>query len=617
MKEFKDDLNKEKEIIAKLKALEEKKKLLEEKEMASKTKKVLPNKKNNNIKKLDVKLLIIPIILILLTGTNILYQVIYNNNDFFNIIYSFIFFIIAILIVMIIKKYRHIYLYGLSFLVIILISLLFLKNNSFIKSGLPSFIGNHFKDSLKWCLDNKIKCDINYDYSEVYQENLVIYQSIKEGTKLNTFDKITLGVSNGPNPKKEITLINFTGKVIDEAIKKIKELKLSNVELDFIYSNDYSKDLIISQNISGNIIRNDYLKLVISLGNEGSLKETKMIKLDNLSFLEAMLFLKRNGLVMKVLYDFSDTISKNHIISQSIEENKTLKPGDEVTITVSKGRKISIVDFTKMNEQEIINFITENNLRLKFIKTYDIKIPRGNVIDANFKLGDFVSEGELITIKLSLGTLLLPHFNSLEEFKKWASDNNVKYIEEYEFNEQVNKDGIIRFNLKQGDFVNIDDNLIVYISSGKAKIIPNFIGLNKDIALKKCRDIGVKCTLKNAHSHKPINSVIGQNKRPGLEVSEGIYIQLIISEGPKPITPPKPTCDHSQGGIPNLNFPFGSSYNQTITLIKSYNPKHKFNFIKVSSCANGSHGQGDVCQESIPNKWISYCDLINIKVVGN
>ena len=68
--------------------------------------------------------------------------------------------------------------------------------------------------------------------------------------------KLMVVISNGPNYDKEVLLSNFVGLNVDEAIKFIEENFMNNVTFDFVASNDTERDIVINQNIKGQVKRN-------------------------------------------------------------------------------------------------------------------------------------------------------------------------------------------------------------------------------------------------------------------------------------------------------------------------------------------------------------------------
>ena len=667
MKTLDDDLKKEKEIKKKLKDLDDKKKMLQEKEFQEnleklqKTKAILNDailddkKKDKTIEMKTIQIpkeriqheenkvepvkrkfkveLIAPIIMIIASIGNLIYQGLFNQdiNLIYNLGYGLLFLLVSILFLCAVIKYNKAYNYAIALLVILLIGLPILKNFNLIKlptvASVPKLVGMDYADATKWCVDNKVTCTTTYDYSDFYPEYAVSYQSVEEGTRLSNVKKIDLVISNGPDLSKDVTIPDFTGLKIDDVANTIKDLYLSNVDLEFEYSDTISKDIVISQSTKGNMKRSDLLTIHVSYGPEGSLTDTTMIDLTGKTLFDATLFLKRNGLVPKIEYEYSDTIKKGCVTKQSSASGTTVSPNTEVAITISSGKKITLPDFTKMSVNDIITYTANNHLKVKFVEVYDVNTEKGKVIKADHNEGDAVGAGTLITITVSLGKLTFPAFNSVDEFRSWASTNNIKTTEEYQFNKDIEKGKIIKFNLNTGDIVNTNDTITIYISNGNGTTVPNFYGMTKAQAQTTCNNNGFNCSFVNANSYKTAGTVIYQNKTAGAEVPSGTYITLSISTGTVnsggsssgggSTTPTTPTCDRSN----KITFyvQASDSFDTSCNTTKNINKSFTINCVKVENCSSygsASTTPGDICNtSSVDGIALTPCDTVTLYIV--
>ena len=118
--------------------------------------------------------------------------------------------------------------------------------------------------------------------------------------------------------------------------------------------------------------------------------------------------LERLGLKILVKSEYSDTVEKDHVISQSPAAGMEVSDGDAISIVLSKGTKQSqvpsIIGFTLTEAKKVLE---QNNLKLGNIKyEYNDIYKEGIVLNQtpSSGLGD-VSEGDKVDVVV-LGPLL-------------------------------------------------------------------------------------------------------------------------------------------------------------------------------------------------------------------
>lgn len=489
---------------------------------------------------------------------------------------------------------------------------------------------------ITWANANKVKLDYEYDYSDAIKNNKVIRQNVKPNTLAKNIKRLNVVVSEGPNYDLIINLPDMLGWHIDEVVKVIKKNKLNHVSIDFEFSEE-KRDTAIGQSRSGEMKRNDELTMKFSLGREEDLQPVKMKNLIDMEEFDATLWLKRNGIKYEIKYEFSDTISKGHVISTDPKEGVTVNQKEKtVTIVISKGKKIKAPDFTKMSLEEINKWAEKNHITVQFNSEYHDKIKSGAVIRSSVNKGDSIEEGQVIYIVTSKGALKMISYNEndLNKIKTFASEHNISLNITEQFSDLPNGQ-IIDISVKPGDYLIEGQGIDITVSKGKAIAVPNFRGMTSTAAQTSCRNAGLNCKLNYAYSNETKNTVIYQDTNAGAEVISGATITLTISNGPKPAgsgggsnskpntsgggnsggsTPQPPTCDTSKGG--NINLQYGYTGAQTQTMIIRMNPYHKFSWNMVSACPNGDTTPGTICSSTVADGgWANYCNAIVITVV--
>lgn len=522
----------------------------------------------------------------------------------------------------------------ITFNLLINLNILKLPTNNIVKD----FTGVNINEAIKWAEANKIKYYQVYEHSDYIDEFSIISQSVTPNTVVKNVKEIEFVVSKGPNLDKEVIISNMVGWNIDDVIKVIDDNFLSNVIVDYEFDNEIERDIVISQSISGQIKRNEKIKIKVSLGKEEALKPIEAISLINNSEFKATLWLKRNGINYEIKYDFSNTIQKGYVMDQSISIGTTInQKEDKMILTISKGSKIKVPDLKNMKVDEIINWVSTNNLKISFEERFDATVKSGNVIEANYKKGDEIEEGTTIKIITSKGALKMKEFSTLSDFRTWASKYGVNINEVYEFNDSVEQGKIIKFSHEKDSVINYNDTITVYISDGKAITVPDFYGKTKSNIQSTCSNLGLNCTFYYSKSSKPKDTAISQNKKAGSEVIKGTYVDIGLSGGTsygsssssssssnsstsKPSggssKPATPTCDTSKKTTVYIYDELLSNVpSTTCSNIKNAYPNVKFSCSYVSG--TGMSAGLLVNSSSIDEHSFDHCNTVTLKISQN
>ena len=395
------------------------------------------------------------------------------------------------------------------------------------------FTGKSLTDVVKWAEKNKITLNQDYEYSDMVQSYNIISQDVEAGVKVKDINELTVSVSEGPNPDKEIIVPDMDGWTSERVINYILDNYLNNVDVSFEKS-DKAEDTVIEQNRSGSMKRSDELKLTFSLGEELDNSDVKMIDLTNKSEFEAVFYLKQHRIKYEIEKEFSNKIERGNVAKQSVKAGDTVKvDSDEnkVTITISRGKSIEVPDLKKMSMVEITEWVVENKLKLEFTNQYDDAVKENNVISSNYDKGEKIEQGSTVKVVISKGSLVMEDFKSFEDFKEWANKYNISYQEQHEFSEDIPQGEVISYSYKKGDTIKNGDSIIVTISDGKECKVPNIIGMSKSKAIQALEDAGLNYNFVTQNSSKAKNTVIKQSISAGSKVSSGTTITVTLSSG--------------------------------------------------------------------------------------
>ena len=367
-------------------------------------------------------------------------------------------------------------------------------SDCFINGGnkVLNFTGMSLSDVIEWSESNDIELIQDFEYSDMIDEYHIISQDILAGTDVDDVDKLTIAISEGPNPAKEVNVPSMVGWESEKVLEFILENHLSNVSVEWIESED-KEDTVTNQSKVGNLRRNDEIKIVFSAGEVISEENIKLIDFTGKSEFEVVFYLKQHHVKYEIVKDFSKDVKKGNVIKQSIKAGTSINPKDEkLVVTISKGPEIKVPNLVGMSMSDITDWVISNKLKLEFSDKYDDTIKENSVISANVKQGDVVSEGTVIKVVISRGKLIMPEFENYDEFREWADKYEISYDEQHEFSDSVAAGKVISYSYEKGETIKNNDTIIVKVSDGKESSVPNVVNATKANAKSKLENAGFR-----------------------------------------------------------------------------------------------------------------------------
>lgn len=438
----------------------------------------------------------------------------------------------------------------MTFNILYLFNIIKLPTQNYIKD----YTNQNLTQALTWVEENNIDHEETFEYSDTTKKYNIINQDIKPKTLTKNIKKINFSVSNGPDYNKELILPDMTDYKTDEVLKFIDKNFLKNVDIQFEENEEIENDKIIRQSSIGNIKRNDKIIFTASLGKKENLKPIKLKDLTNKKLLYAVTYLGKNAIPYELKFEYSDKVKRGLIIKTDKKINEEVKQTDKIILTVSKGKEIKVPDIKNKTLNEITKWIIENNLEIEYLDKYDSNIKKGKAIEANYKEGDTIEEETKVKVTFSKGPLKMPKFDKIESFKQWADKYKIKYEIKEEFSNDIPKDNIIKYSVKEGEKINPEDTITVYISKGKSVKTPNFIGITKEEAKKECNNLNIICSFYNTLSDKKEGTVISQSIQADTEIGEGQNIDIeIATKKQTEVTKKKETTNQNTNKQNNTN----------------------------------------------------------------
>ncbi|MBE6146885.1 MAG: PASTA domain-containing protein [Firmicutes bacterium] len=399
-----------------------------------------------------------------------------------------------------------------------------------------NFYGKDITEVVSWAEKYNILVEQIYENSDSFPMYTVMSQDLTPGTLVKNINKITITVSDGPNQEKQEEIPNMVGFTVDEVLDYAAKHHLTGIIFKFEYKNDVKKGIVYDQkNEDVEMKRNSKITLSASLGKKDDLERISMISLVGKDLFHGSVWLEQNAISYTVEYGYSSVYKEGTIIKQSLSKGRIIdkERTKSVVITVARNTEITVPDLKVMSASQIATWATENMLKVEFDEEFDDSVERGKVIRSSKNKGDFVEVGDTIKVVISKGQITMIEFTDIDNFRKWADENEISYHIDYQVNNQVKKGNLVSSSHKAGELIKNTDTVQIVISQGGNTTIPNFVGKTKKESEKLCSSSNLTCEFVYSDDSKEKDTVIKQSMKKDSSVPIDTSITLTLSSGKK------------------------------------------------------------------------------------
>lgn len=210
---------------------------------------------------------------------------------------------------------------------------------------------------------------------------------------LGRFQKAKIYVSKGI---EMLTVPDLAGKTQKQAQDIITKARFDKPRISQAYSDTVPAGQVASQEPKAgkSVAHYTVLKVVISKGRQPVVVPQLTGKILD----EANTILKQVGLVPSVTEEFSDTVEKGKVISQSVDANQTAYRGDVINLVVSKGpQMVEMPNLVGKSESQARAALEGMGLKVKVDRVYALV---GIVAETNPKAGAKVKVGSTVTLRV-------------------------------------------------------------------------------------------------------------------------------------------------------------------------------------------------------------------------
>lgn len=201
-----------------------------------------------------------------------------------------------------------------------------------------------------------------------------------------------------------IKMIDVQHYTLEKALKNLEEAGFKNVRTEEVYDEEEIEGYVVEQSVEPRteIHASDEIVLKVSKGPENfEVPDVVGKSVDEADELIKEHFNPTHS------YENSDTVEKDHIISQSTAAGEKLAGGSVITLVVSNGKEIKqaiVPNLYNMSEAAAKQAITDAKLSVGSITTeFNSEVPAGNVIRQSISANTETTEGTVVDFVVSAG----------------------------------------------------------------------------------------------------------------------------------------------------------------------------------------------------------------------
>lgn len=343
-----------------------------------------------------------------------------------------------------------------------------------------------------WIEENKIPEElyqISYEFDEDIEKDHVVSQNLKVEEYITKDTPLKLVISNGPDPEKEIELIDFKDKTEDEIKKWFEDNRFTDVTFEYVVSEEVEKGKFVKINIDGNKAKRNALILVsISAGEDALGLEITMPDFSDYTKANIQAWAKENLMSVTFEEEASTTIAEGKVISQSPKAGEKTKTGEKVTVVLSSGAGISVKSQVGKSSSDAVAWAKENDLKYTLKEYYSTKT-KGTIIAQTPSSGT-LKAGSTVTFEVSVGYVPINNYTdrSKQEFVTYINGINTLYNSSAKINISFTEkdsdkaaDTILAITINGKTITGTEmvppgTNIVVTISKGKSIDIVSYAG---------------------------------------------------------------------------------------------------------------------------------------------
>jgi Uncharacterized protein conserved in bacteria len=379
-------------------------------------------------------------------------------------------------------------------------------------------------------------------YSREKEVNCVISQDIKAGTKISRNKTLTVTYSLGADPEEYIKIPDLMKMSSSEIKKWIEDNQLTQATVKSEESDVVPKDTVINYELRDGTEkeyqRKNRLIIYLSSGS-ASLNETfQMPDLSGKTKTDVQQWAKQQQITIKYKEVFNQDVAYGKVFAQNIEKNTKITRKDTIEVSLSRGKEITVPDFTGMTRSEAQELATLLGISA-FFKLIVSKEEPDTVLNQDIAAKTIIDQKQYLTFEVAKkeGKIIVPNFIGLtsSEVNSLAALYGMKVF--IKNAEKTGSSGIVAVQSEVPGKIVQDDTIVrLQLKENDAVTVPDFIGLSQNKATQLAKNLGIELIFNEKEAMNAENkTVISQDTKAKRKLKTGgtILLSIAINSGIK------------------------------------------------------------------------------------
>lgn len=414
-------------------------------------------------------------------------------------------------------------------------------------------------DAQLWARDHKVVLQVQEEYNDKTDAGKVISQNVAKGTKVEQNSFIQLDVSLGHDLTVSLPLPDLMSMTNDEVEAWADANFMAKVRITTEFSDKIPSGKVIRYEINDTTVvdkvtRNTPIYVTVSKGREdASNVQVTVPNFKEKTLAECYTFANDNGIILTVKEQYDDFVPKGSIISQSVKADEKVRKGDEIILTVSKGKMITIPSFSGYTKEKAAAKAAELGIPVTILEKYS-SASAGAFISQSIKADTIYEDGDILELYFSLGNkIVVSSFvgQTRDAIESWAKDLNehgASITIRTTYTQSSSSKGKIIYQDTANTVIGIKATINITVSLGKVVFVPDFVapeGMGYDVAITReeaiamCEGLDIiPVFVAESKANRLPGEVWYQSVAPGTEVAEETTITLKYNPANVQITVP-------------------------------------------------------------------------------
>ncbi|MFI3171490.1 MAG: Stk1 family PASTA domain-containing Ser/Thr kinase [Eubacteriales bacterium] len=207
-------------------------------------------------------------------------------------------------------------------------------------TNVPNVVGATEDSAQQMINDLELKMDSDYEYSDEYDQGVVISANPSVGTEVAIGSTVTVVVSKGEEPPETVSTPNLVGQTKADAESALSSVDLVGSSTE-AYSDTVASGVVIEQSVSSGtkVEVGSTIEYVVSKG-----AETKMVTMPSVAGKEAISAiseLEASGFVVTAT-DQYDSVTAGYVISANVSAGTSVPVGTTIELIISLGTEPTV-----------------------------------------------------------------------------------------------------------------------------------------------------------------------------------------------------------------------------------------------------------------------------------